>query len=608
MTSGGRGPGSGRIPPEVIERVLQATDLVELIGSYLPLRQAGRTHKALCPFHHEKTPSFIVNPDRQIFHCFGCGEGGNAIGFLMRREAFTFPEAVRALAERAGIALPSWRERGEDDGRLRLFEAQRVAAEQFQTHLRGPDGEAARRALAARGVDEATAERFGLGLALASWDALAKALARKEIPAAVAERGGLVVARKPGTGHYDRFRNRLMVPIQDVRGRVIGFSGRALDGAEAKYINSPETPIYRKGDHLFGLAQARPAIQRQRQAILVEGAFDCIQLHRAGFEHTVASLGTAVTPEQVALLRRHTERVVLAFDPDRAGLEAAFRGFEALLAADVGVEAVRLPEGLDPDLLVRREGPEAFRALLESPIDLVDLAGIRVRDDGEAATRGAANARPAGGAAVEGRVALSKRLVPILARMPEGTRRAAYVGKLAERLGVSEAAVLAELKRATEAGRASRPGEEQRPGPPAPAQRLPDRAELTLVQLLLLRPDLLERAGEALGTLGDPGLRRVSEMILVHRGAGEAELRAALCQDEDPEARRVASLLLVADREEFAEADRILADCLGAIRRAAERARRHDLTRRMREAEARGDREALEQLKAEHPAWSRPGA
>ncbi|HEY7728294.1 MAG TPA: DNA primase, partial [Candidatus Eisenbacteria bacterium] len=325
------------IPEEIIAEILRRTDIVELIGGYLPLKAAGRTHKALCPFHTEKTPSFVVNPERQIFHCFGCGEGGDAITFLVKHEGLTFPEAARYLAERAGVFLPAARGGGgspEGEGRLSLLEIQRQALEHFRENLQGSEGSAAREYLRGRGLTPELNERFQLGYALPRWDGLLRVLKKRGHPEKLLEAAGLIVSRQNAPGHYDRFRQRLMIPIWDVGGKVVGFGGRAL-GAEdgAKYLNTPQTPMFDKGGLLYALDRAKEPIRREGSVIVVEGYMDAIAAHQQGITNVVASMGTALTERQIKTLQRFKGRILLALDADAAGVEATLRALQEAEAA-----------------------------------------------------------------------------------------------------------------------------------------------------------------------------------------------------------------------------------------------------------------------------------
>jgi DNA primase len=349
----------------VRERVRAVSDVVEVIGQYVTLKRAGRSWKGLCPFHQEKTPSFTVSPERQTFHCFGCGAGGDVFRFVQEVERLTFPEALRLLAGRAGIPLPRLAA-GEGMGG-KLTELCEEAAALYRRSLLDPGlGGAARALLRARGIGEEVEERFGLGFAPPGWDFLTGRL-EKRFGAALLLQAGLAVERERG-GLYDRFRERLVVPLRQPSGRVVGFGGRALGQEEPKYLNSPETAVYRKGQFLFGLGEARAALQESREPILVEGYFDCLVLHQAGFRSAVAVAGTALTPEQARLLRRYADGVVLCLDGDAAGRAAQRRALAPLLSAGLALRVASLAEGEDPDSLVRRRGAAALEAVVEGAV------------------------------------------------------------------------------------------------------------------------------------------------------------------------------------------------------------------------------------------------
>jgi len=601
---------AGRIPDEIIQQVLDRTNIVELIGGYLPLRQAGSRWKGLCPFHTEKTPSFMVNPERQIFHCFGCGKGGSAIAFLMEQERFSFPEAVRFLADRAGIRVPAARGGDRDaEGRLRLVEMHRLAAEQFRANLAGAEGAAARGYLEGRGLEPSTIERFQLGYALGQWDALLRHLVRAGYRPEEVERAGLAAPRRdPGgsmarSGAYDRFRDRVMIPIADASGKIIAFGGRALRPDDVKYINSPETPLYRKGLHLYGLHLAVRAIREEGWAILVEGYFDLIGLHRGGFHNAVAALGTALTAQQVEVLARYTDRAVLAFDPDRAGLQAALRGIELLLARGLAVEEAALPEGLDPDGLVAQRGRDGVAEVLARTADVVDFAWAAA---GRAARRGPRASGPGAGG-VDAAVQAGEAVLGVLARMGSGIRRDKYAQKLAERLGVGEASIRAELARRVAGRGAVAPGP-----PPAAAACGPQPSpsvEGELLQLLLRQPERIPatRAVVLPDDFSDPTLRRVFEMVCEGEALGGPALTHALVGHEDEAIRAAAGGLAMADERKFEEADRIFADFLRYFaRRRADRAKLR-IRQQMETADRAGDPETLAQAKAAHPGWRRAG-
>lgn len=345
------------------ERVRAASDVVEIVGQYVTLKKTGRTWKGLCPFHQEKTPSFTVSPERQTYHCFGCGAGGDVFRFVQEVERLTFPEALRHLAERAGIELPRYEKGSGEAGKL--YEICEEAARLYRRCLLDPAlGRQARDLLRRRGIGEEVEERFGLGFAPPGWDFLTSRLERAFGRDAL-RTAGLALERETG-GVYDRFRERLVVPLRLPSGRVVGFGGRATGDEEPKYLNSPETPVYRKGQFLFGLGEARGSLRDRQEAVLVEGYFDCLVLHQAGFTAAVAAAGTAVTADQARLLARYVERVVVALDGDAAGQTASRRALGPLLSAGVEVRVARLPVGDDPDSFVRERGAAAFAEALEA--------------------------------------------------------------------------------------------------------------------------------------------------------------------------------------------------------------------------------------------------
>jgi DNA primase len=335
----------------LVEEVKAKVNIVDLIGRYVALKPAGKSYKGRCPFHPDNTPSLVVSPEKGLWHCFGCGAGGDAIGFIMRVERLSFPEALGRLAQEVGIEV-----RGVEEGRRPLLSAVAAAAEYFSRALLSPAGQGAREYLLGRGIGEEEWRRFGLGYASNRWDGLALALGALGVEVLV--EAGLVVAGE--RGYYDRFRDRVMFSIRDERGRPVAFAGRALSG-EPKYLNVPNTPLFTKGSLLFGLDLAREVI-RNRGAVLVEGYTDVIAFHSAGIEEAVGSMGTALTTDQARLLARHTDRVVIAYDRDAAGQTSALRGMVILRGAGLAVEVAQLPPGEDPDSLVRRQGGEAARA------------------------------------------------------------------------------------------------------------------------------------------------------------------------------------------------------------------------------------------------------
>ena len=315
----------------VLDDIRAGVDIVELVGRFVNLRKAGANWKGLCPFHGEKTPSFMVNPKKGIFQCFGCGVGGDVFGFLMRQDRLSFPEAVRALARTAGVTLPDERGGpGADSGREELLRAMDLAARFYAETLWKPAGARAQTYLTERGIDPEVARRFGLGYAPEGWESLLTFMRSEHVAEETLVTAGLAVARENRAGAYDRFRGRLLFAIRDLQGRVVAFGGRAFGDEQPKYLNSPETPLYTKGHLLYAADTARESIRTKNRALIVEGYVDCLMAHQHGFTETVAALGTAFTPAQLALLRRYCDEVVTFFDADAAGQKAAERAEELL--------------------------------------------------------------------------------------------------------------------------------------------------------------------------------------------------------------------------------------------------------------------------------------
>ncbi len=365
-----------QIPQETIDEIRDRADIVEVVSRFVELRRVGTNYKALCPFHEEKTPSFVVSPDRQIFHCFGCEKGGNVFTFLIEIEGISFPEAVRELGRQFGVEVAA--RKVPDEGRTRnevLFRANEFACRLFERTLRdGRAGESARRYLLSRKIPEETWSDFRLGYTGDSWDQFFKAAGRKKVPMDVLRELKLIVKRDSASGYYDYFRNRVMFPILSLSGRVVGFGARTMEkDAQPKYLNSAESPIYSKRRILFGLQMAREAIRRQRSAVIVEGYTDCIALHVHGVPNAVASCGTAITTDHAGLLRRLTQRVTLVPDADTAGLDSALASGAVFLAAGLDVRVVRLESGMDPDAVINSVGSEKFGKILDGAMDYLQF-------------------------------------------------------------------------------------------------------------------------------------------------------------------------------------------------------------------------------------------
>ncbi len=549
-----------RFPPETIERVREATDIVAVVSEHVQLKRAGRTWKALCPFHQEKTPSFTVNPDRQIFKCFGCGEGGDVFRFLMEFEKLSFPEAVELLAGRAGIPLPKAAWSGPEEESV--YPALEFAATLYRRELKGRTGGPARAYLERRGLGEDVQERFGLGWAPPGWSNLLDAAGSK-FSAALLQRAGLVLQNDRG-GHYDRFRGRVIIPIRSALGRTIGFGARTLGDEEPKYLNSPETEVFVKGKVLYGLGEAKEALRGAEEALVVEGYMDALTLAQAGVGNVVASCGTAFTEDQARILRRYVERAVLLFDGDAAGIRAAWKSAAVFLGAGLMVRVLALPDAHDPDSFVRERGVEALRAGLAEAPGVVRFARETLLDR------------------VEKREDLIKAFAYLGSRIEDPIRRRVLLQEAAESFRFDEATLVREAGRLRGEAPASRP----RPAARADAR---DRLGRAYLARILGGPgtDEVELLPESV--LREPGLRELYARWNELREAGEAAPAGRLLAED---ATRGFAAEVLAEDEEGAELETLLA----RLRERLVRDKGREIREAIRDAESRGDAEAVERL------------
>jgi DNA primase len=462
---------------DIKERVRDATDIADLVSSYVRLRRQGKNLVGLCPWHDDSKPSFHVNPERQTFRCWVCDIGGDVYSFLMRMEKIEFREALEQLADRAGIDLPRGRGAVPVDERKSLHKVLAWACDRFADHLRrSPDAEPARGYLRDRGLSQETIDRFHLGYAPAGWDWLLRQAPAAGFAADLLARAGLAVERQERGGHYDRFRDRVMFPIRDGQGRCVAFGGRVLPGSTegAKYINSPETPLFSKSSLLYGLDTAREGMARTGRAVVVEGYTDCLAARQVGCDDVVAVLGTALGERHAKLLRRHADRLVLVLDGDDAGRRRADEVLDVLLAEPIDIRIARMPDGVDPCEFALERGREAFDALVESAVDALDY-----RLD-EAAAKVAGRGDDAALAAVESVLVALSRVSPASALAPSQRRlrEDQVLGRLARRFGLSREALQGRLSAlrddfsARTASAADGDPRSDRPRSPAPT-RLP---------------------------------------------------------------------------------------------------------------------------------------
>ena len=522
---------SGLYSDDILGEIARANDIVEVVSGYFPLKRAGKDYQALCPFHAEKTPSFTVSPAKQIFKCFGCGRGGSVFNFVMARENVTFPEAVRMLAERGGIELKD--RAGAEKGagvRRQLRDVMEWATGLFEKGLKHPTGGAAgREYLESRAIAEATIQTFRIGFAPEGWDNLIRAAARDGMPLELLETGGLIIKRDDGSGYYDRFRGRVIFPILDALNRPIGFGGRALGDEQPKYLNSPETPLFHKSEALYGLPQARQAIEAERRVVVVEGYFDVVMPHQVGVKNVVATLGTALTNEHVRALRRYADEVVLVFDSDLAGQRAADRGVELFLAEDVRILMGVVPQGKDPYDFCRSDGAEGMQALVAGARDALAYKWDAVSREFDAASSPAAKRR-----ALEAMLGAVLK-APALAQEDLRLQRDLVLGHMSRVLGISEETLRSEIARMRRASRRSAAGTETGGLPDAAARGPRWAAERELMTVLVCRPSRLEKAVAALppDRIEDADFRRLYEALLANAARRDGDIESIVLALED---------------------------------------------------------------------------
>jgi DNA primase len=424
------------IPTDFIDQVRSSADVVDVVSQYVSLKPAGKNHKGLCPFHKEKTPSFNVSSERQIFHCFGCGEGGDVFKFLMLYEKMSFIEAVEHLAARAGLTIPTSRQsKAEQDDRALFLKLYDESARFYhQNLLEHSGGRRALEYLKKRGLRDETIKERGFGFAPDRWTSLLEHLTRKGAKPDAIARSGLAVPKREGRGYYDRFRNRVIIPIRSESGKIIAFGARLLGPGEPKYLNSSESIIYRKSYTLFDFDRAKKCIRKEGYAILMEGYLDCIQAAQAGVENAVASCGTSLTAGHSRLLRRYTDRIVVNFDPDAAGQAAAQRSIDMLIEDGFQVSVLTLPQGEDPDSFIRRHGADAYREKLRGSSPFIDFLIARAASRHDVTLP-------------RGKADFLNEVLPTLALIPNHVERVAHVSPLAQKAGISDEAVVEELRR-----------------------------------------------------------------------------------------------------------------------------------------------------------------
>ena len=578
---------------DFVEHLKSAVDIVTVVGEYVRLRKSSATrYTGLCPFHSEKTPSFSVNASRQFYYCFGCHATGDVLKFVMEIEHVSFYEALKDLSERFGIPMPKRSQYADEESRRRagFFQMHELAQEQFRAQLASAAGEGARAYLTRRGVRAETAEQFGLGWSERSGRALIRQLEQRGFAPELIEASGLAGKRADGS-FYDRFRNRLMFPIHDEKGRIIAFGGRALAAEdEPKYLNSPETPIYRKREVLFNLHRAKDAIRKEDRVILVEGYMDAIGVSEAGFAPVVASCGTSLTTPQVQALKRHSQNIVVNFDPDAAGGGGAERSIDLLLAEGMFVRIMELDGGLDPDEYCKQRGGAAYGQRRDTAKNYFYWLADRARTQFDVRTP-------------EGVVGVLKALMPAVLRVSDRLERLAIAENVASYIGVERGVVLESFRKAV-ADRQEKTLER-----PRESMRADEKGLLhVLLSDVEGREELLAGA-EAVATLERIATRRVYQVIRTLHAAGELitfdSVRARL---EDNDQVLLAEALLSEDAESQEATLEYGRRCLESLHRSEEQRRRAELKAQVKQAERSGDLAEALRLSEELARLERGGA
>ncbi len=575
---------AGLIPENLLEDILGKVDIVEVISGYLLLKKSGRNFKANCPFHHEKTASFMVSVDRQIYHCFGCGESGNAFKFLMRHERMEFPEAVELLAKKTGVILPDYHQ-GQAAGEVslsnQLYKINELAVNFYENNLSLAGASAWRTYLFNRGINEPTIKEFHLGLAGSGWDNLINFLRSKNISLSLMEKAGLILAKETG-GYYDRFRNRIIFPIFDIRNRSIGFGARVTDNSLPKYINSPETFVYTKGKNLFGLNLSKNFITEADYVIIVEGYLDFIIPYQQGLKNIVASQGTALTLEQIKLLKRYTHNVVMVYDGDTAGEIATLRSLDILIEEGINVKVAPLPKGVDPDSLVRKEGIDCLKSKVSCARSFFDykLDVLKERYNIKEA---------------HGKSLIASQMLLTVSKFDNAILRGEYIKKLSEEIKIPEHYILEELNKIKPAN--SMQKSEPVFVPKKPSQINP--AEKLLIRFMLEEKEAIQKIMQELSPedfLDERTFKIVSIMYdLVHKGKNfEPKMLMNYFKEEETSQLVCETMFMPVLTDQ--EKEKAINDCIARIKGQRLKSKRENLHLQIKSAQTSGDQTQLDIL------------
>jgi DNA primase len=564
---------------EAKEEVRRAADIVEVIGQYVQLKKAGQNYVGLCPFHSERSPSFTVNQNKQIYHCFGCGRGGDVFAFWMEYHNLSFPQSLEDLAERYHIPLPQRRdvaaERKKEEIKEQLFRINTMACSySHEMLLKSEKGRPGRDYLSRRRISKETISNFRLGYTANRWDGLTNYMSSKGYSLERVAQAGLIVRKDDGT-YYDRFRNRIMFPIFDLNGHVIGFGGRILDDTLPKYINTPETPIYHKGAWLYGLDSAYKNIREKGVAILVEGYMDVLALRQYGISYVVASLGTALTGDQVRRLKGYARELIVLFDPDDAGRMAALKSFPLFLHEGVNARVLVLPQGEDPDTYVHAHGADAFMGLLEGAAPIFDFY--------------LAQALAHMNKGVDGKIKVLNEVLPIFSELDEGATRFLYVKQFSERTGIDEGIVWDEMRRRKGQGTRSRPFLKSSVSHAQDLRKF--GSDIPFLNLLLHYPETIDRFRDQEWELivSDPQIVNIIKILMEHVQCSEDmdSVEAFLESEQARQQLRVTMLAQPFYTEEMVES---------AVTEFRKKITKRTISRSMSRARAAGDIQMLSRL------------
>jgi len=573
------------IPSQIIEEIRNKADIVKVVSEYVKIRKRGKNYLGLCPFHSEKDPSFTVSPEKQLFHCFGCNEGGNVFAFIMKMENIGFAEAVEELGAKLGISVPKASGKGPSKTEKdKYYQVVLLAAKYYKSCLEEEQGKAARDYLKKRGITDKTRNAFGLGYAPPGWDNLFKHLISRGVAPALTERSGLALPREGKSGYYDRLRNRLIFPIFDQRSRVVAFGGRGLGDEEPKYLNSPDTLIYRKGETVYGLNFSKESIKQSKTAVLVEGNFDLITPFQAGITNIAATMGTALTVFQCKLLSRYADTIVLAFDADSAGGVAAERSVELLKGQGLRVKVAELSGGKDPDEIVSKQGAEALKKILSSALPFLEFKIRRILSRHDLRE-------------IEGRSRALREIASVLSQEKDDFVQREYAKLSASQLKTDADTVLAEVRR-NQHYRSSR-GDVLRRTTRKPSSKIAE-AEKNLIGLAAQDREILNLMKEQMTVeeFSLPEAKAVAEMLFAADLEGAEEISHFLLENlPDENAKKFLSRVLFS--EHLAQKEKkldIFNDCVDVIKKERGKNKVEELKLEIKEAEKAGETKKVAEL------------